>query len=65
MAEKVPVVGGDRRIEIVLFRGHLEGLCALTAWLDGFEAGPSGTVPGHHELVMHVRHMISQLQKAD
>ena len=38
----------------------LDGLNALVHWLQGFEAGGNhGRVPGHFDLVMHLRSMRS------
>ncbi len=37
----------------------MQGMNALIHWLKGFEAGGNGVVPGHFELVMHYRSLMS------
>lgn len=37
----------------------MQGMNALIHWLKGFESNGNGVVPGHFELVMHYRTLMS------
>ena len=56
--ESVPLE--DVKVELYITADTLQGLMALTSWLQGFQAGgKGGWAPGHFELLMLLRQIRS------
>ena len=55
--ERCPKINGrSEKVTITLFEDTIDGLLALNNWCHGYTAD-EGQIPGHFELVMHLRQL--------
>ena len=50
--QSIHIVGHVKPKEFWIDQQYIDGIVALMHWLNGFEAGGHGQIPGHFELVM-------------
>jgi hypothetical protein len=55
MYEHVKHPPKDGTYTVNLFSDNFRGMEALLNWLEGYRSAGKGEVPGHFELIMHLR----------